>query len=307
MKTTVIKLNFQKLYFILVLILCSISLVAQSSFFGGVNCGIYSTTLINTEDKNAPNGMLDKKNGVQMGYGVHAGYSYKNKIKVSTELNYLQYKVMYNGANDTTSVRSFNATAQFKYYQIPLILSYNYALDDRISLFAGFGISYNHMTYYKEEVKGNAVVINSPTEKYSYTYITTGTKGYFETPDDNDGKIDIVLTNPMYLSKSFSLICNIGSEYALTNKLGISLKMNYQRGISNIENKGIGKETVTHQKSGTTYTNTIDYWNETNYLRYYYRHSDKYDQRKQTYTQAMGLSIGLNYYFNGGHIRQNLK
>lgn len=66
-----------------------------------------------------------------------------------------------------------------------------------------------------------------------------------------------------------------------------------------IENKGIGTEKST-DKDNFVYTNTLNYWNETNYLRYCYRYPDKYNQRKETYTQAIGLCVGLNYYFNGG-------
>lgn len=274
---------------------------AQSSFFAGVQTSINSTTLLNKEDKNAPEGMLDKKNGVQAGYGMQIGYSFKNRITISIEPNYLQYKVMYSGKSDTaTAIRSFDANARFQYYQIPLVLTYNQPISEKFSIFAGVGLSYNYMRFYREEFAGITTVLNDPTELLTVSYNYTGKSGYIEAKEVSDGKVDLVFSNPKYINKSYGVLFNLGTRYALSDKWGISMKLNYQKGLNDIENKGIGTETTIHQQSGATHTNTFNFWNETNYARYYYRWPDKNYQRKETYTQAIGLCIGINYFFNGG-------
>lgn len=271
---------------------------AQSSFYAGLNSSVNMTTLLNKEDKNAPEGMLNKKNGIQAGCGLQIGYSIKNRIRISIEPNYLQYKINYTGKSDTANIRSFDANVKFKYYQVPLIFSYNYPVTDRISLFGSVGFSYNYMSKYEEEMNSRQAVIGQPNYIINSYVFISGKHGTTEAMELNN-KWDIEFSNPKYVNKSYSLILRAGSEYSLTDKLGLSIQLNFQRGMTDIEKKGSMTEKST-DKNNSVYTVTYNCWDETNYMRYYYRYPDKYNQREATYAMALGLGIGINYYFNGG-------
>ena len=162
--------NMKKL--LTLLLLSSTVCQAQSSFFVGANGSMNMTTLLNKEDKSAPKGMLNKKNGIQPGYGIQIGYNIKNRFAISIEPNYLQYKVNYSGASDTANVRSFEASVRLKYYQIPLVLTYKHPISERFSINVGVGMSYSYMSSYKEEFEGKKTLFGSQNDIYTnYFYI----------------------------------------------------------------------------------------------------------------------------------------
>ncbi len=272
---------------------------SQSSIIIGVQGNISKTGLLNREDRNAAAAMLDKKNGIQGGYGVRIGYRIKKRIRITLEPNYLQYKISYSGKSDTANVRSFDASARFKYYQIPLMINYQHSISNRINLFAGVGFSFNYLNYYKEEFEGIQVPLGIPSSQGSRVYyFFTGKMGYAEATA-LENKWNMELSHSKYVNKTYSFCFNFGTEYALSDKVGMEVNIMYQRGITDMEYKGVGTEKST-DLLGNTATNTFNYWNETNYLRYYYRYPEKYNQRKETFTMALGLGLGINYHFNGG-------
>lgn len=273
---------------------------AQSSFFVGAQGGIHITTLLNKEDKKAPDGMLDKKNGIQPGYGIQLGYKYK-QFGISIEPNYLQYKISYSGHSDTANIRSFDATARFKYYQIPLVLSYGYSINKKLSLNIGIGASYNYLSYYKEEFEGKVAIAGIPNILYTSSYYNQGLYGHSELKEVTYANAEINYEEPKYNYSNQSLIFKLQTEYNLLDKFVLFVKFQYDKGITDIENKGISNESV-KEVSGATYTNRINYWNETNYLRYYQRSPDKYNQRPATYTMALGIGFGLRFYLSGSDI-----
>lgn len=289
---------------LLLILLTSTLCQAQSSFFVGANGSMNMTTLLNKEDKSAPKGMLEKKNGIQPGYGIQLGYSIHNRFAISLEPNRLQYKVNYSGASDTANVRSFEASARFTYYQIPLVLTYKQPILERLSINAGVGISYNYMSKDREELKGNIVPIGSPNDFFTYSIDVTGKSGHSEIKELSYGVWQIEYEKPNYINKSFSYYLNVGANYSLQDKINLFINIQYQKGLNDIENKGIRNESYT-DKDGFTNPDKVNNWNENNYLRYYYRYPDKYNQRKETYTQAIGLGIGINYYFNGGLLKSS--
>lgn len=167
-------------------LLSSTICAAKSSFFAGANGSINMTTLLNKEDKKAPDGMLNKKNGTKVGYGVQIGYNIKNRIRIGLEANYLQYRVKYRGKSDTANVKSFEASAKFKYYQIPLVLSYRHPITERISFFVGVGFSFNYMNCYEDEFYGRQAVIGLPNVIVNSYYYTSGKSGIVESTDLNE-------------------------------------------------------------------------------------------------------------------------
>jgi hypothetical protein len=57
---------------------------------------------------------------------------------------------------------------------------------------------------------------------------------------------------------------------------------------------------VTYQESGQIQNYSTKYWTKTNYYRYYSNNYLSTEDRASSYTQAIGLGIGINYYFKGG-------
>ena len=275
--------------FLLITNLC----YAQSSFYVGAQGSVNITTLLNKEDKNAPDGMLKKKSGLQPGYGLQLGYKYKH-FRLSMEPNYLQYKVSYSGQSDTANIRSFDATARFKYYQIPLVLSYGYSFNKNLSLHVGIGASFNYLSYYKEEFEGRVAIAGVPNQLYTSSYFNQGLTGHSELKEISYANAEIKYEQPKYKFLNQSILFNLMAEYNLKNKLAIFVKFQFSKGIKDIENKGVSTETV-KEVGGATYSNSINYWNETNYLRYYQRYPEKYNQRPATYTMALGVGLGLTY------------
>ena len=282
------------------LLLASTYCQAQSSFFVGANGSMNSTTLLNKEDKSAPKGMLNKKNGIQPGYGIQLGYSINNRFAISIEPNRLQYKVNYSGTSDTANVRSFEATARFTYYQLPLVLTYKQPITERLSINAGVGMSYNYMSSYKEEFEGKKTLYGNPSQIYTNYFYNSDKKGYDEARGFSDGKVDILYSSPLYTKTSLGIFSTLNFEYSISKNVSIRLQCNYQRGIKEIENRNMIDSKVTYQESGQILNYSTNYWTETNYYRYYSKNYMSKESRASTYTQALGLGIGINYYFKGG-------
>ena len=282
------------------LLLASTVCQAQSSFFVGANGSMNMTTLLNKEDKSAPKGMLNKKNGIQPGYGIQIGYNIKNRFAISIEPNYLQYKISYSGASDTANVRSFEASVRLKYYQIPLVLTYKHPISERFSINVGVGMSYNYMSSYKEEFEGKKTLFGSQNDIYTNYFYDIDKKGFSEGKEFNDGKVDILYSQPLYNKTSFSIVSTLNMEYSISDKFSFRILCNYQRGIKEIENRNVIDIKVTYQQSGLVQNFSSKHWIETMYYRYYSKNYISNVNRTPTYTQAIGLGIGINYYFKGG-------
>ena len=287
------------------LLLASTYCQAQSSFFVGANGSMNMTTLLNKEDKSAPKGMLEKKNGIQPGYGIQLGYSIHNRFAISLEPKRLQYKVYYSGASDTANVRSFEASARFTYYQIPLVLTYKQPILERLSINASVGLSYNYMSSYKEEFEGTKTLFGNPNHVYTSYFYNINKYGYDEAKEFNDGKVDILYSSPLYTQTSLSFFSTLKFEYSISSYVSIGMQCNYQRGVKEIENRELIDSKVTYKESGQILNYSTNYWTETTYYRYYNRNYKSTSERVSTYTQAIGLGIGINYYFNGGLLKSS--
>lgn len=284
-----------------ILLLTSNSIFAQSSFFAGVQGGVFSTTLLNQEDKSAPKSMLDKKNGIQPGFGIQLGYSLNRRVELSIEPNYLQYKIGYSGKSDTANVRSFDATLRMRYYQIPLVLTYKHPISERLSMLLGVGASYNYMSYYREDFEGVKTIYNMPSQLYSENSYVEGSRGYSHTISNKDIEVDIKFSSPLYVSQSYSILSRMGVSYALTDRLNVDFRLSYLRGVSEIENRDSMVSTVTYRENGFISESKGKYWTDSKYYRYYVKNLTPNGERVGSFTQAIGMGIGLHYYFKGSN------
>lgn len=181
-----------------------------------------------------------------------------------------------------------------------MTINYHFSLKERIQLFGGFGVSMDILSSYSEYIKGIQTPLGQPnaTKIHTEWYINKN-EGYAKGERERE-YWENKYSEWIYNKYNLSMHLHLGMSYNISDRLELFIKAKYMKGLKDIENKKEITETSTTVYNGLVTSIKYNYWNETNYRRYYYRWEDKYNQRKETYTQAIGLCVGINYYFKGG-------
>ncbi len=283
--------------YVILLFLHNIS-YALPSVFVGVGGGAYATIIKNRADYSLPNQLLQTKSGFGFTQGFRIGYRVGTRIELAINPNRQMYLSTIIGTPDTGFLRNYTAKLQFNYLNLPLAVNYSMKLNDRIGVHAEIGFNIGYLYKYVEDMEAMQPSFSSPDNLYKFHSNFTGKKGYSEFFENGYRKVDIQTDKERYRKINLGLLFSIGAFYELSDKLRLCVNINCTKGLSDIENKTQVEATYTDIQG--EHTQSYKLWS--NYYRYFA--SAERETRPASYTMALGLGIGINYYFNGGLFSQ---
>lgn len=279
------------------LILSSTISYAQSSFFAGINTSINSTTLRNKEDRTAGNGdMYKSKMALSSAYSISIGYSFKNNVQLFVSPNYMNFKHKMKGSCDTGLYNHLDGLIKFQTINLPVMLGYKYALNDRISIGINAGMYYNQVLSINERVEISNPYVDT-TWKNTIVRTLNDNKLVYIFPDSN--KYYVTGDEWLYKKENWGFCSQLDFNYSVSDNIMINIFIPFSYSFKDLENKKIVNYTYQGPVPGPS-EYTFNYWENNYYARYYPRPVSEYSKRPATHTMALGFGIGINYYFSGG-------
>jgi hypothetical protein len=273
---------------------------AQPSVFVGIGGGAYATTLQNSADNSLPNHLLKTISRFGLSQGFQIGYRVGTHFELSIKPNHQVYKCTIMGTPDTGFLRNYSAKLQLNYLNLPINLNYAISFSNRMGVNAEVGFNIGYLSKYIEDMEAMQLSFASPGSLYKFHSNFTGKKGYSEFYENGYRKVDITTDKERYQKFNLGLIANIGVFYNISDKFRLFVSINSITGLSDIENKTIVEATYSDIQG--VHKQSYALWS--NYYRYFA--SNAKESRPPTHTMALGLGLGINYYFNGGLLSKKL-
>jgi hypothetical protein len=280
----------------LITLITLLNAMAQSSFYLGAIASFNRQSIINKEDDNAPSKTLQQIPGYRPSYSFQIGARIGKHLDMNIAPTLENFYTSYYGNNDTSTLKSFQSSLQFKNIYIPLQLNFLIPVNERIKLSLGIGAFYSKSLSYAMKTEA----IQNPNN-WGTIYWTshndeglTGSWAYFDHFDTIKAKTS--KNNTLFKMENIGISVQTGIIYQISNHIDITLQAKVNKTLHDNENK-VNLTEVSDDGVNPPNISSSNCWSETRLYRFYIRPSSEFNKRPASTTLSIGVGLGVQFHF----------